>query len=201
MTEKDANKKPFIVVVEGIDGSGKTTLVQQLSKHYNAPSIKFPQEKGFGTEFRELAAKNITREDKKLKPALLAILDMQEIKNIKGNMIIVDRYYHSTYVYQSIVEHIQKSKLRTIIRNGNLPKPDVLIILDLPVHVATRRLYKRKSSQEMKYDKLDKYTMKLIRNEYEKLPDAYIIKATNSEEAVFRTCISIIDKEYKKRNK
>ena len=102
--------KGYIIVFEGVDGSGKTTLAKLLESHlslvgYDVTYVRNPGGTKFGEGLRKLLLTNDKIDN--IERALLFTAAMYDsIKHIilpaykKGHIVILDRFYHSLYIYQ-----------------------------------------------------------------------------------------------------
>lgn len=139
----------FFLVIEGIDGTGKSTLGRALADRLRAAGVEClltrePTDGPYGQKIRELAKSGresvsadeevdlfvIDRKEhleKEMLPALLA-----------GNAVILDRYYYSTMAYQSS----RGANLESIRAKhaAFAPEPDLLVILELEVSAALERI-------------------------------------------------------------
>jgi dTMP kinase len=132
-------KKGFLVVLEGIDGTGKSTQARALLRRLRAagvPAARFrePSRGRWGREIRRLArtAGSVTPEEelelfvkdrrenveRNLKPALAA-----------GKVVVLDRYYFSTVAYQG-AKGLDPVRIRRL-NERFAPRPDLVFILDL----------------------------------------------------------------------
>ena len=159
--EKRKSKKTMLIAIEGIDGSGKTTIAYFLKETlekcgYNVVLFKEPGDSPWGLFVKEI--KKITR----LKPELelkLFILDRKYNvkKNIlpelkKGKLVILDRYYYSTIAYQGACG--LNADLIKKINEKFAPKPDLVIILDVQPEKAIERIKKKRKVdkfEDLKY--------------------------------------------------
>jgi len=188
--------KGKLICIEGIDGSGKTTQVNLLAKAlrgrgYDVVILREPTDGVYGRKIRKMIEEGKTDPEELFK---LFLKDRKENieKNIlpalkNGKIVIMDRYYISTLVYQSEVgiERILEAHEKI-----SAPKPDLVIILDIPVDEALRRLkvkscdsFERREILEKhrkQYEKIAKYL-----REKEKM-NVVIIDATGSEEEVHK---------------
>ena len=139
---------PFIVI-EGIDGAGKATQVDYLSKLAKRRRDrvflhKFPTESAAKIH-EHLNGKIKLSEDELFELYSKDIEKFQDgIKRHLGlGWVICDRYAISTVAYQSVNEKIEKRVEQ--IEQMKLLKPDTVIWIDLPVDVAAARKQKQKT--------------------------------------------------------
>ena len=145
-----------LIVIEGIDGTGKSTLAQALAEALRAggdevvvsaePTRRSPE----GRRLRALAAEGregVTVDDEielfvadrrwhlehVVEPALRA-----------GRIVILDRYYYSTMAYQGARGADPEAILKR--HRAFAPEPDLLVLLDLPVVEALARITDQRGS-------------------------------------------------------
>ena len=134
-----------LVVVEGVNGSGKTTIISQLVEYLNESKIavstyKFPYRDGYrGKEIDDYLKKQTT--EKSMYDVLDMFADNRKsmigaIKNdlVRGNIVICDRY-----VFSAIAYHIPLDvKDKEIIKNycnvigyfdKDMPVPDMVYLI------------------------------------------------------------------------
>ncbi|QJC36802.1 dTMP kinase [Enterobacteriaceae endosymbiont of Donacia vulgaris] len=172
------NNKKFIVV-EGIDGSGKSTICHYIIKllnNFNIKNIIQIHEPG-GTPIAE-KLRNIIKFSKGEKfsyktellliyAARLQLLDNVIRKNININWILSDRYDLSTYAYQVGGRKINK-KIILFLQNfiNNDIKPDIILYLDVEPKIALQRI------KFKIYDRIEKESINFfykVRNYYLKM--------------------------------
>ncbi len=140
----------MFITFEGIDGSGKSTLIQLLAAELKKRKLKFkklrePGDTPLGENLRTLLAshKSITpAAELALFIAARAQLVQDVIKPAlgKSEIVICDRYTDSTLAYQGYGRGLDK----TLIKRLNVSAtqgivPDVTCLLDLPVEQAEKR--------------------------------------------------------------
>jgi len=175
----------MLIVIEGIDGCGKTTVAENLKKKLEEKGYKvFLTKEPYNLKIRELIRDIIEKEHEldeyhgKVLALLFAAdrhLHQLEIKKkiSEGYIVISDRYYHSSFVYQVLYKGVTIDFIKTI--TPFLVKPDYVFILDVPVEVAIDRLSIR--------DKRTKYEEKEI---LEKARKNYLnIKNVLTDEKIF----------------
>jgi len=145
-------EKGVLIVIEGIDGAGKTTQAKNLlgklrAQGLEAAYFREPSRGKWGRELKKKAkeAGSLTPEqelelfqkdrqenvDKNLKPALK-----------RKKIIILDRYYFSTIAYQG-AKGLDRAKIRRM-NEKFAPKPDLVFILDIGAGQGLTRIAGRK---------------------------------------------------------
>jgi len=140
------------IVIEGIDGSGKSTVVESLKASLADRDILFteePTKSWLGDAVRRSHIEGVNP----LTEAFLFMADRvahtEEIKEwlSEDKMVICDRYYHSTVAYQGAALHGSMSTdsfewLLDINRRIAL-EPDVVFLLDVDPSTAIARVSSR----------------------------------------------------------
>lgn len=139
----------FFVVLEGIDGSGKTLQTQRLAEALRARGERVlltrePTDGPFGRRYREWArgAREATAEE-----VLRLFLDdrREHVANeigpmlAAGGIVVCDRYVASTCAYQ-VAAGIDRDALRAVLAAEPVPEPDLTLWLRLPVEQSLARL-------------------------------------------------------------
>ena len=147
----------ILIAIEGIDGSGKTTLARNISslleqQGFNTLLTKEPGDSELGKEIRELVcAKNISISP--LAQYLLFAADRAQhfteliIPALKNNkLIICDRLADSSLAYQSYGNGVDREIVKSI-NTWSMQKimPDLTIFVRIPVEIALERCGKRGS--------------------------------------------------------
>ena len=174
-------KKGLFIVVDGIDGSGKSEIVKMLhnylfSKHkkYRILTTREPTHGKYGSRIRQMLRQEKMPESSSKELLKLFVQDRQEhlkktiepfLKNSNKNemnIVVCDRYYYSTIAFQSA----QSLNAKEIIsKNKKFRKPDLAIILDVKPSIALKRISHR---QKEKFEQLK--FMERIRSNFLKLP-------------------------------
>ena len=152
-----------IIVFEGIDGSGKTFHLNEVSKYLNKKKIKFIKFREPGGTRNSEVIRNIILSDKstfKKKTDLLLYLAARNenyeslIKpNINKKVILIDRFIDSTIAYQHFGFRINKKIINTLNKFvlGNL-KPNFTFFHFVPIKYIKQNI----SGEKNKYDKFNK---------------------------------------------
>lgn len=136
-----------LIVVEGIDGSGKSTNCAMLSKELQKRNIKniYTFEPTYGTYGSKLRESFTTNNLNPYEELDLFVKDRQEhlekeIKPALANdyIVILDRYYYSSVAYQG-AKGIDTEYILSLHKDFILI-PDLVFIFHLPVEVALQRI-------------------------------------------------------------
>jgi len=168
-------KKNFFIAFEGIDGSGKSTQVKLLKEKLEAAGLKVyttyePTDSPMGKMIRDAFNHRIEADQRTI--AALFVADRLDhllnktngvIKMLEdGYTVIMDRYYLSSYAYQSSFLDtnwiIQANSLA-----AELLRPDLNIYIDVTPEVSMERLNKGRTSMEL-YETLE--NLEKVRNKY-----------------------------------
>ena len=145
-------KKGLLIVIEGIDGAGKSTqariLLRKLkSLGYNAVTFREPTRGKSGREIKKLAKRSgsLSPEEE------LALFIKDREENVEKNLrpalsqkkiVILDRYYYSTIAYQG-AKGIDPARIRRLNEKFAV-KPDLVFILDIEAGKGLARIHNRK---------------------------------------------------------
>ena len=139
--------KGTFIVIEGIDGTGKSTQAKRLGEWFRSLGREVvlsyePTHGQWGKQLRDSMTQGRLPADEELE---LFIKDRkQHIATLiqpaldAGKVVILDRYYFSTMAYQG-ARGFDPQTIRE--RNEAFaPQPDLLLILDLDIDTAHRRI-------------------------------------------------------------
>jgi dTMP kinase len=200
-------KKGIFIVIEGLDGSGKTTqatlLAKKLSKSCNVLLTAEPSRGKIGTFIRE----SCLYEDKRLPieaEALLFAADRIEhmYSEVKpaledGKIVICDRYIYSSLAYQGSAG-LSLEWIKAI--NARALQPDFSIFIDVSPEKVIERLQRKKSVMETleTQQKVREVYLKYVAKGELVLIDGYRPKDVVAEElyakvlGLFKTAESIV---------
>lgn len=155
----------LFIVLEGIDGTGKSTQTRQLADWFRSlgrevVESREPTDGPWGRQLRASAATGRLSPEEELE---LFLRDRREhVEQViqpaltEGKVVILDRYYFSTMAYQG-ARGFDPVEIRR--RNEVFaPVPDLLFILDLDVDAALERIGVRgdRANEFEKRDSLEK---------------------------------------------
>ena len=170
----------YFITFEGSEGCGKTTQIEALAKALEAKgkTVLITREPGgtlIGEKIRNLlqdpSLKNEISDMAELllfsasRAELIASRIQPALK--RGEIVICDRFYDSTYVYQGlgraigmdIVEQLNQMTVGTL-------KPDLTILLDLDAKVGIERAKSRQSGELDRIENESITFFEAVRNGY-----------------------------------
>lgn len=156
-------------IFEGLDGAGLTTqaglLKDSLEKQgYAVFMTKEPTDGPIGGQIRLALSKRLD-----IRPTALALafaadrmdhLDIEIIPKFENGVIVIsDRYYLSSYAYQSL-----RSDLRWLMQiNAKCLRPSLTILLDTPALVCKKRMERMRWHVEL-YEEIEK--LEVVRKKF-----------------------------------
>ncbi len=139
----------MLIVVEGVDGCGKSTQIELLKEKLDAVVFKYPTRKY--PILNDFLEKKVSLDPKALFLLFLADIadDQANVKKAldEGRNVILDRYVFSTLAYE--VDGITPRSGGRIVDAVGYLKPDKVLLLDID----SKTSQERKSAQK----ELDRY--------------------------------------------
>ncbi len=156
------NNRGVFITLEGGEGAGKTTQIARLKSRLESKgkTVITTREPGgsVGAEaIRKLLVEGDThRWDAMTEALLLFAARRDHVEKVilpalsKGEWVISDRFYDSSYAYQGYGQGLELTKLDELrkLSIGDM-KPDVTFILDLQVEVGLKR-----AAVEQRYERM-----------------------------------------------
>lgn len=163
-----------LIIIEGLDGSGKSTQVELLRKYFENEGINYKKIKLPDYDSRSSTLVNMylagefgKSADDVNAYAAGAFYAVDRFASYKlnwgrdyenGTLILADRYATSNAIYQ--MEKIDESMWDEYLdwsadfeyEKIGIPKPDAVIYLDMPVEISQRLMTKRYGGDENKKD-------------------------------------------------
>ena len=142
-----AKRPGLLIVIEGIDGTGKSTQSKRLGEWFTAQGHEVvlsrePTAGPWGKKLRESAATGRLSAEEELayflKDRSQHVEDLFAPALAAGKVVILDRYYFSTMAYQG-ARGFDPGEIR---RKNEVfaPVPDLLLIMDLDVDSSLERI-------------------------------------------------------------
>ena len=210
-------KKPFFIVFEGVEGSGKSYQSLKLFKNLkkNKIDVLLTREPG-GTNSAELIRNLILRDyfnknkkekfDKYTDTLLYLASRNEHIKNKikpslkKKKIVICDRFIDSTLAYQVYGKKVNKKLIdnvhKVILQNV---KPDVTFILKVSTATSKIRLKKRKTLN--RYDNFHQSFYRKAQNSFIKIgrnkKNYFILDSSSNNSHLEKKIFDIVKKKLK----
>jgi dTMP kinase len=177
-------KQNLFIVLEGIDGSGKSTQIKFLTNHLKQAGIKVyataePSNSRIGAIIKDIFSHKMEADHRTI--AALYVADRLDhllnktdgiLKKLEeGYTVICDRYYFSSYAYQGT--HMDMDwVIEANSLSAGLLRPDLNIFIDISPELSMQRLRDGRSTTELYETTENLYN---VRNKYfeafEKLKD------------------------------
>ena len=140
----------LFIVIEGIDGTGKSTQARRLGEWFTAQGREVvlsrePTDGPWGKKLRESGGTGRLSPEDELQYFLndrrQHVEELIQPSLAQGKVVILDRYYFSTMAYQG-VRGFDPAEIRRK-NEAFAPVPNLLLILDLDVDSALERIGSR----------------------------------------------------------
>ncbi len=189
----------LLIALEGIDGSGKTTIAKMIVESLNRRRIEAryttePTRSLFGRALRSMALKG--KVDPRLEALLFAADRIHHLERVvkpllaKEVIVVSDRYLHSSLAYQSITTD-DPSWVEEL--NKFARKPDLGIYLDVSPSEGLKRLKRRRRRTRFEDEAfLEKVRERYL--EYVKLGELVKVDAERPLNDVFSEASMIVEK-------
>jgi len=168
------------IVVEGIDGSGKSTLCNFISKNFGYLKLKSP-EGIFGLAGKNFNTNSVSIQERFSFYAGSNINSSMKISKLlsQGKKIVIDRYFYSTIVYHEVASPGVTQQVIPIFEN--LLQPDLIFYLNTNLQTIQNRLKNRKKTRnDKKYLTLENHSK--IDIEYRKVLGSKFVEVNNDLE-------------------
>jgi len=198
--------KGILIAIEGIDGSGKTTLAQNLStilkeNEFDVLLTKEPGATDLGKKIREIVqTQNVPLCG--IAEYLLFAADRAQhfaeliLPQLAANTLIIsDRMSDSSLAYQGYGNKLDFTMIQTINQwtMKNIT-PDLTIFVKVPVSIALERAKKRGSLSA--YEKREKFLSEVaagFEELYKNRAEVIILDGTQDQQTLMHQCYKMID--------
>lgn len=188
----DQTNQGKLIAFEGIDGSGKTTQIRLLSDRFREMGITFyttmePTDSPIGSLIHQIMTGRMKADPKVI--AALFVADrldhlLNEVNGIvhkveEGVTVLMDRYYFSSYAYQS-VDVPMEWLIQANAQSSSILRPTVTIFIDTDPETAMERITKNRFDKELFEEKsrLIRVREKYLES-FERLKDSEQVVAVN----------------------
>jgi dTMP kinase len=139
------------IVLEGLEGCGKSTHTKRLGEHLNAVITREPGGTRIGSLLRAILADTENTDlDRRTEALLMAADRAQHMAEViqpalaRGQHVVSDRSIYSTLAYQGYGRQLGTADLLSISTWAlNSRLPDMVIYIDVPTDILNERLAKR----------------------------------------------------------
>ena len=208
--------KGLLIVMEGPDGSGKTTQINLLKEYleeagYECLITREPGGTVIGEEIRQLI---LNPEHKEMSPVtemlLYAASRAQLVHEVigpaleEGKIVISDRFVDSSIVYQGIARKLGISTVSAVNAPGiGIYRPDGIFFIDLSEAEGLRRKKEQKNLDRMEQEGIDFHHM--VSEGYRKVlsgrPEVMKIDGGRSIDTIQKKIRNHVDELLKKKNR
>jgi|JI10StandDraft_1071094.scaffolds.fasta_scaffold39931_3 dTMP kinase len=148
----------LFVVLEGIDGSGKSTAAAEISRRVEQQGVRVallrePTEKTDASREIRRILRSVKEIDERISHELNDLFLIDRLWDIDtqikpalaaGAVVLLDRYYLSTAAYQAATLEDTRRIMADYLGDERILTPDLLLYLNLPVQTALKRLTARR---------------------------------------------------------
>lgn len=211
------NNKGLFITFEGVEGAGKTTLIQKLVQYFTEKKqdIFLTREPGGSELGKKLRAIILNAEEKIYPSAELFLFLADRAQHVEdcikpalqaGKIVLCDRFIDSTIAYQGFGRGMDIKQLSLLNKLAtNDLEPDLTLLLDLPPEIGLKRAKTRNIEQNLTIDE-GRFEAEALQF-HQKIRDGFlslakqekrffVINAEQDAEQVFHTVIQYIEKNF-----
>lgn len=208
-TESALTTRGYFITLEGIEGAGKSTMLQCVQETLTAASIPYIQTREPGGTLLAERIRNVlldvTQEPISADAELLLMFASraQHIQQVilptlcEEKWLISDRFTDATYAYQGGgrgIPELRISQIEDWVQGGL--QPDCTILLDLPVEVGRARMKKRNAGSQDRIEQEQQEFFERVRAAYleraRQNPTRYEVIDANQPMAVVEQAVRAI---------
>ena len=157
---QDQSGRPLFIVIDGVDGCGKSTQARLLIEGLTAKTrtgqnrdrglgpvhLREPGSTELGERVRELLLDRGLHLEAEVETLLFAAARRQMLDQLvapalrKGRYVVCERFHPSTFAYQAVAGNLEPDAVLGLLHSwANQPAPDLILLLDVPVEDASER--------------------------------------------------------------
>lgn len=195
----------MFIVIEGIDYSGKTTVLNRMVKILEdlGHKVKVTREPGGGVIGEKVRGILVSHPmDKDVWGLLLAATRLEHCREVinpaleRNEIVVCSRYMTSTYIYQPESIPLLKAHLR---QYPEITEPDIMILCDCPIEVIMERKLLREKENPGDNDFMDEDYVPYFNEQREKFlqlahklgDKAFVLDTTKPEHEQYRDLLGL----------
>lgn len=167
MTNQNGRRRGLFIVFEGIDGSGKSSMMKEVAKLFKEKGKKvWMTGEPTSSRIGKLARASLKKKTNRRVMALLMAADrlahtddIIESLADPNKVILCDRYKYSALAYQTL--SLAQETVETL--NEGTVEPDIVLLFDVMPEIAVNRIGVRGSTTDV-FETLE--TLKAVRQNY-----------------------------------
>jgi dTMP kinase len=147
--KKGEDRRGLFLVVDGVDGCGKTSQATLLCESLGVPPtlhLREPGSTALGEGLRSLLLDPAQRIEPASEVLMFAAARRQMLEELVapaldgGQDVVCERFHPSTFAYQAVAGELDDEQVLTLLRTwAGSPRPDLVLLLELDVAEAARR--------------------------------------------------------------
>lgn len=148
----DSIRRGSFIVLDGVDGCGKTTQADRLVRRLRAEGtakvlhLREPGGTALGEALRELLLSRAHDPSSAVETLLFAASRRQMLDELvgpaleRGAWVVCERFHPSTFAYQAWAGDLDPASVMALLEGwAGTPRPELVCVLDVPVESAARR--------------------------------------------------------------
>lgn len=188
----------FLLAVEGVDGAGKSTVLNALEQHCRHQGLaclrsREPTDGPFGKRLRQSAQSGRSSLAQELEWFLADRREHVEAviapALARGDVVLLDRYYFSNAAYQGARGADPDEVLR--LNEAFAPVPDLVLLLDCAAEVSLERIRRRGSIPD-EFERRE--ALETVRRIFLSIRRPFIrqVEAQEPEQVVAQECVRLL---------
>jgi dTMP kinase len=148
----DSKERGAFIVIDGVDGCGKTTQARRLVNRLRGGGVaevlhlREPGGTALGEALRGLLLSREHAPSAAVETLLFAASRRQMLDELvgpaleRGAWVVCERFHPSTFAYQAWAGDLEPSAVMSLLEGwAGSPRPELVCVLDVPVESAARR--------------------------------------------------------------
>lgn len=212
MEQQNKLNRGILIAIEGIDGSGKTTLAQSLNNTFKQQGFdtiltREPGDSALGKQIREIVQTQTMPISHEAEFLLFAADRAQHFSEVilpalkNKKLVISDRLADSSLAYQGYGRGLNLETLKTINQWAmQSTTPDITIFIRVPIKIALERCKKRPSLSAFEQEDFLKKVAQGFEELYKNRKNVIIVNGNQTEKIVvyqvYNILINWLDSQY-----